>query len=78
MAIPLKKAGLTNVQRSDLISTAAGEDVKVFEADVSASTDPVARLDALSDGLGNNLAFAYPDLAHDLQTRSAIPAQLLA
>ena len=50
----------------------------MFKADTTKSLNSTEIIDNLDAQLGNNFAFAYPDIAHDLQTRSVIPPELLA
>ena len=74
----LKDAGFQNVDRQDSITSKEGDAIKLFKADTTKSLDSTDIIDNLDAQLGSNFAFAYPDIAHDLQTRSVIPLELLA
>ena len=74
----LKDAGFQNIDRQDSLTSNEGDAIKVFKADTTTSLNSTEIIDNLDAQLGSNLTFAYPDIAHDLQTRSVIPLELLA
>ena len=73
----LKGAGFQKIDSQDPLLSEAGDSLKLFQAEAATSQDPGNLIGNLEAQLGANFAFAYPDIAHDHQSRSAIPTDLL-
>ena len=73
----LKAAGFQTIEKQAPLSSNAGDSFELFQADVAPSLNPSNLLDNLEAEFGSDLAFAYPDIAHDHQSRSLISTDLL-
>ena len=74
----LRSAGFQNIDSQDPLLSDPGDTIKMFKADASASLDPNSLLNNLETEFGSDLAFAYPNIAHDHQSRIVIPVDVLA
>ena len=74
----LKAAGLQKLGRKGSLTSETGDIIRVFQADMGATHAPKNLIDNLDTQFGSNVVFAYPDIAHDLQSRSILPSNPMA